>query len=572
MNYISKNLFSIGVFLFSIFCFYNYLNFVPYNIYAVSPLFLWTYDFFLEHITNSFVFNRYLTSFFIQFFYSKLTASIVIAFLITALFITYHRLLSYFSTSELIINLGSLSIIAGLFLIPEENIVNDLVSLLIILWFILLLKKFSKHKYIFIGTIIIGGILWWSIQPFFILFLIILPITLLTENKRLSYKIFLANLLLAISAYSYRYFFVRFMMDSAYWLFIKDYLSLKYLLFFLLIIFIPIAVKYLKHPKRILILTTSILTILFANGVRYIYVNSMNNTEAIIKYKFNSEEWHSLLEYAIKKPELSQTSAMCVNYALYKDKHLTDRAFYFNQRFSGDGLLPKFGLDNNDIHTSLNFFYNRNALLLGSLYYNLGLYSMVERIAMDFFAHFENQPQALLLLTKNYLAYGEKEAAAKYAGILEQNPIFKRKIKNLIFNAEKKYVEKDTNNVAMAFSPLLNLDLLLKSPVKNQMALEYYISYSLLERNFSTIPLIIEKLTEYGYTELPHDFEYFTYLAYSFYFYKKPINTGILKNNTKRYVQYSNFCDKLKKLRRKEDAQEALKKYKDSYMYYFICK
>ncbi len=571
MSNSNKYIIPISIFLFSALCLYNYLNFIPYDLYAVSPLFLWTSGFFIEHITNSFAFSNYLSLFFIQFFYSKFLASLVIAFLLTALFITCRRFFSCFSTSQLTVTLGSFAIVAGIFLIPEKNIIVDSICLLIILWCVLLLKKVAKHRNFWIGTLIVNFILWWTIQPLYIIYLIILPIVLFTENKKLSLKIFSANLLFAISLYSYRHFFVNFAPDFVRWVFIRDLYSIKYLLFLLLLISIPVVIKYINQSKHILTLLIGILIILCFNDVKYIYDNSDKNAEAIIKYKFNYGDWDSLLNYAIKKHKLSQTSAMCVNYALYKNKHLTDQAFHFNQNFSADGLIPEFKLNTTGPPSPLNFFYNKNSVLLGELYFDLGLFSMTQGIATDFLAHVENQPQALLLLTKNYLAYGEDEAAAKYAEILKKNPLYNHKVKNLILNAEKKRNVKvtTTNDVSISSSPFTNLYLLLISPGKNKMALEYYITYSLLKRNFATIPFIIEKLTEFGYTKLPHDFEYFIYLANSLH--KKTYNTGNLKNNPKRYIQYSNFFNKLNKTRSKEEAQEALKEFKHSYMYYFIC-
>ena len=562
-----NNIIPIGLFLSLIFCFYNYLNFVSYDIYAISPLFLWTTDFFLEHLKNSFSFNNYLSLFFIQFFYSRLIASIIIAFLLTVLFITFRHFLGYFSTSKICNNTGSFSVVVGTSLIIEQNIIADTISFLIILWTIILLKKIAKNKYLGAVTLIVNFILWWTIQPFYILYLILLPLIIFINKKKLSYIVFTLNFLLAVFLYGYRYLLVNFTPDYSCWTFIMDVFSTKYLLFSFLIIFTPIVLRYLKWIKIKMILSICVLIILCVNGVKYTDISSNKNAEAIIKHKFNSGNWGSLLDYAIKKNELSQTSAMCVNYALYREKHLTDQAFSYDQYYSDKGLLPEFKLGKDKL-SYLNFFYNRNAVLLGEIYYDLGLYSMAQRIATDFLAHTENQPQLLLFLTKVHLAKGEKKAASKYTEILKRNLIYKPKVEKLLCTSGNHILPNTTPNEILLSTPVNNLYSLLNFPEKNEMALEYYITYSLLGRNFSSIPFIIKKLKEYGYTKLPHDFEYFIYLAHTLT--KKEIETGTLKKDPQRHMEYSSFLKKLEKTRNKKEAIKELKKYDKSYMYYFF--
>lgn len=302
----------------------------------------------------------------------------------------------------------------------------------------------------------------------------------------------------------------------------------------------------------------------------YINKNQDKNTEAVIKYRFSNGEWDKLLDYAINKHELSQTSAMCANYALYKKGHLLYRAFSFDQYFSANGLLPEFKLGEKRERSPLNFFYNRNAVLLAAIYYDMGLYSMSGKIATDFLAHIENQPQSLLLLTKLHLARGEKEAASKYAAILGQNPIYKRKAEKLIAGAGEEGIPKNAipDDMLLSPTPGKNLYLLLTLPWKNPMALEYYITYSLLQRDFNAIPFIIEKLTEYGYTKLPYDFEHFIDIAHTLT--EKEIPTGALKKDPKRQMQFSSFFQTMKGTRSKKEAEKTLGQYYGSYMYYFF--
>jgi hypothetical protein len=568
LTYPNKFAVTIGIFLISFICFYNFLCFIPYDIYAVSPLFLWTPNFFLDHITPSFEFNNYISLFFIQFFYSRLTAAIVFALLITILFLTYRLLLYNLSKSELIINISSLSIALALLIIPRKNIAIDTISLIIILWCILLINKIANIKKMYLVVIVLGFILWWTIQPLFLFYMAFLPVTLFNANKSLSYKILIINLLLFFILYGLRYFFKAFTPEDARWLFIKGYVSPNYSLLFLLLISTPLVITCLTKAKYLLIYSTLVLAILLLNSINYIRNNSFRNTEAIIKYKFCSSEWVPLLKFASMYPELSQTSALCVNFALYKDNHITDRAFLFNQHYATDGLIPIYELNNTKSSTSLNFFYNRNAILLSEVYYNLGLYSIVQRIATDFLAHFENQPQALLILTKNHLAHGENEAAAKYATILNQNPLYKKKVENIMHHTEKRLICNDSILTPIFSYPLMNLESLLKSPVKNQMALEYYITYALMEKNFTVIPFIVEKLTEYGYTELPADFEYFVYLDHSLN--KEPCDITKFRNNQNRYKFYTDFYQRMLNVTNDKEARLALEKFKNSYLYFYV--
>ncbi len=569
MSHINKFI-PVGLLIFLIFCFFNCLNFVAYDIYAVSPLFLWTSNFFVEHTKECFMFNKYLSLFFVQFFHFRIAASIVMGCLFTALFIISRHFLKYFSVSKTQYNTGGLCVTLGAFLIIGQNIMTDIISLLIVLWSILLLKKTTGTKYLWAGTLIVNFILWWAIQPFFIIYIILPPLVLSGENKKMACKIFAANFFMGIVLYSYRYFFGNFMPGYTCWAFISRVLSIKYTLFFLLITLMPVALKYLKPDKLKLPLLICVLMILFINGFMYINKNRDNNTEAVIKYKFNKGEWDKLLDYAINKQELSQTSAMCANYALYKKGHLLYRAFSFDQYFSANGLLPEFKLGEKGKRSPLNFFYNRNAVLLAAIYYDMGLYSMSGKIATDFLAHIENQPQSLLLLTKLHLARGEKEAASKYAVILGQNPIYKRKAEKLIAGSDKGGIPKNTipDDMLLSPTPGKNLYLLLTLPWKNPMALEYYITYSLLQRDFNAIPFIIEKLTEYGHTKLPYDFEHFIYIAQVLT--KKEIPTEPLKKDPKRQIQFSSFFQTMKGTRSKKEAEKALSQYYGSYMYYFF--
>ena len=560
----------IGLFIFLIFCFFNYLNFVAYDIYAVSPLFLWTSNFFIEYIKDYFMFNNYLSLFFVQFFHFRIAASIVMAFLFTALFITSRYFFKCFSVSKTYYDAGGLSVILGVFLIIGQNIVTDIISLLIVLWSTLLLKKTTGTKFFWAGVLIVNFGLWWAIQPFFIIYIMLLPLVLSGENKKIACNVFVANFFMGIVLYSCRYFFGNFMPDYTCWAFISGVLSIKYASFFLLIILMPVALKYLKPDKLKLPLLICILILLCINGFMYIDKNQAKNTEAVIKYRFINGEWDKLLDYAINKQELSQASAMCVNYALYKKGHLTNRAFSFDQYFSANGLLPEFKLGEKGERSPLNFFYNRNAILLAEIYYDMGLYSMSEKIATDFLAHTENQPQSLLFLTKVYLARGEKEAASKYAVVLAQNPIYGGMAKKVIQGTEEGYKPKNVipDDMLLSPAPDKNLYLLLTLPWKNKMALEYYITYSLLQRDFQAIPFIIEKLTEYGYTKLPYDFEHFIYIAHTLT--KKEIPTGVLKKDPKRQMQFSGFFQTTKGTRSKKEAEKALSQYYGSYMYYFF--
>lgn len=564
MEFIKRNSVLLGVFLLSFYCVKNYLVYIPYDAFVISPLFRWNVDFLLEHLKHSFSFLDYLSLFVIQFFHTKLLATVVLSLLVTALFAVFRRFLSLFNSSFGVVNICALSIVPAVLLLTERQMVHDLIGLIIVLGTMLLLKRQIHSRKFILISVIVGLALWFLIQPFALLYLLLLPVVFWNENKWSLWRVLLFNILLMGLLYAVRYRFVHFVPDDAYWSFIRHYLTARYFYFVAILLFISLILRLSKRFKFAFICPVLVMVGLIIYDVDYIKHHSSRNSECIIKRCFIEEDWSSLLNYAIVQDQLSQTSSMCVNYALYRDNHLLDRAFLFDQYYFSNGLLPTYVLFTDDIPKNLNFFYNQNSLLLSEIYYQMGLYSMGIRIANDFLAHYKDQPHALLQLTKQFLKCGDKEAADKYAYILMQNPLYRNKVKEIYEHVKEDADMPDYSDVGLSHFPQINLEIILRQEQKNEMALQYYITYSLLNCDDTTIPFIIEKLTEYGYSDLPQDFEYLIYLT------NNTNNLNNLSTDSRRLKNFLKLRGKLYSVRNAKEAKVALNADKQSYLYYYI--
>lgn len=577
LNHRINQYFSLGIFICTFLYIYFALCYIVYDIFTISPMFLWTKDFFFQHVTHPFIFTNYISLFFIQFFTTRFAGALILSFLATLFFIVFRKILNlHLPLPALLPNLFSFIPLLFLLYLLNTLAIENITNLILIGICSILISKIRNTKFFPLWFIFIEFFLWWCAQPHFILFLI-WNLGYILQNRKNNREILFSALylLFAILLYTGNHFLPNSSPALSQWAFLKRFYSSEFILFFIIVAIIPVLEPLLNSLKKIKIIQYTSLCILFIllvfNGLK---VNSKKNqnSEAIIKYKFENENWKDLIHYAIKQDFLSQTATICTNYALYKEGRLLDSMFKILQNYSGHGLLAQYHFYEPDDNVALNFFYNKNAILLGKIYFELGLHTCVQRIAVDFLARYGNQPQALMLLINNHLAYGEIEAARKYISILEKNPFYKKQVKKFQELAKdsvkKQLTSYEIIEASLASYPSINLELILESDEKNEMAFEYYIAYCLLYKDLSKLSYIVDKLIERGFKTMPENFEICTYINNAFY--NNPINLKDLKRNLDLHEQFLTFFRKLMNTPNKEIAKKELRSYQGSYMYYFI--
>jgi len=94
LNHRINQYFSLGIFICTFLYIYFALCYIVYDIFTISPVFLWTKDFFLQHVTRPFIFTNYISLFFIQFFTTRFAGALILSFLATLFFIVFRKILS----------------------------------------------------------------------------------------------------------------------------------------------------------------------------------------------------------------------------------------------------------------------------------------------------------------------------------------------------------------------------------------------------------------------------------------------------------------------------------------------
>lgn len=543
---------------------FHFYCFIGYDLFAVSEVFIGSVKSITEHLLQKFQLNKYLSLFFIQFFGNRFLASLIIAGLLVASLYLYKSIIKQYISQKSFRILSSLGFLVGCYLLVKGNIVVDLTSLILIFLVINFLLRLTRNKLFPLWLMIIEFFVWWTIQPYFLLFLLITFLLLWSSSQKM-YSI--AAVIFGVILYSGYLLLNTSVPTEANMDFISEYLKPAYLIFCTLLL-APFILRKSASKRIVLLLYSMFIVALTFYSLSHLVKYSNRNVESKIIYKYLNNEWGSLLDYATHRKDLTQTSVICINYALFKDGHLNNGMFIFDQSYSISGLLPSYGLKKNDPYFRQNFFYNKHALILSRIYYELGLYTMSYRIASDFIARYGNQPQALMLMVKYCLVLDKKEAAGNYGSILMKNPLYVKKIKTLLEKQKARNNRQFTELTALSYYPVINLELYLDEGIKNNMALQYYISAVLLSKDRKRLSKAVEYLNQIGSNELPEDLEYFILLES--FMNAANIGLGNITLKKERFKKTSEFTDKLMQTSSEAEARELLLPYRNDFLYYYV--
>lgn len=279
-------------------------------------------------------------------------------------------------------------------------------------------------------------------------------------------------------------------------------------------------------------------------------------------------EWEKVLDMAREGLPSGNIIQCQVNRALYHCGRLCDRMFGLPQRFGVNGLF---------MHDSLRPAF---PLQHSDVFFDLGLVNEAEHWACEAVAVRGDTPWNLQRLAQVNLLEGNRDAAAKYLGMLQKT------MWHRTWAAERLKYLSDGNDPGAAgqlqdirkvmpkadfllspTEPERCLEELLKNSA-NKMAFEYFMACCLLKGDISRFMKYLPRLNDFDYTGIPRHFEE-AMLIYMQLAGRKDIalpGKEISQQTIRRFNEFNQIVARYEK--NKAAAYNELKKYRDTYWFY----
>ncbi|WP_346863966.1 DUF6057 family protein [uncultured Draconibacterium sp.] len=484
----------------AVFAFFAFLY--PFHLHYQEQyqLFLFTPDYFFQHLGKPGGISDYLGSFVTQFyFYSKIGALLIAAiltFLQGAVFLAAQKLgaKSYWVPITFVP-----SILYWNLLCDENYLAGGMIALFIlsvsISSYLFIRSKFWRSTILWLFI----PVLYWTIGGaflFFTLFVVVAEWTKkeFTKKQTLLFSILVlaltAILPFVAKALVLQYPFHRFWTGVNYFRYPLN-VPVPMGIIALSIFLIPFLLAFLSNKittQKTKPLVIAQVVILVFGGFFFIRSSADFSKEEVMAYDFHTRmrRWDRVIELADKKSPTGPLSVTCLNLALAKQGLLSNRMFSYYQNGTG-GLIPDFTRD------------FTIPSMTGEVYYHLGLVNTAQRFAfesMEALPDYQKSARAIKRLAETNIINGDYEVAKKYLHLLQKTFYYKAWANNAIEiirdetkinqHIEWGWLRKVRIEKDFLFSDMEKenmLGLLFTHNQKNEMAFDYLLASCLLKKD-----------------------------------------------------------------------------------------
>jgi hypothetical protein len=460
----------------------------------------------------------YAGNFLTQFYFSALSGSLIISFLLLMLCIVSRRFIRLFPairSFSLFFTLLPSCVLLLLQARYDFNLYQILGFLLVLTWFLISISPSkTSFRIVLIGLFPLG---YYLIGSFSIVYLgLYLTYNVIFGKGYQRYILPSLQILYAVLTYIL-FRNVLFLQPvyslMAYPLFVNDTARLTMFLKLIsgFIISFPLVVKAAglftinKNVERLVPLST-ILTIipltiflLFKN-----YDSAIANVMELEKMMVN-QDWDSI----IKQQERSQSANVVAQYyynlALSEKGQLCSRMFFSRQDFGPMSLtLPR---DDDQTYRALYF------------YYCIGLVSEAHHLAYELMVQHGYRPENIKLLIKTELINGNYKIAERYINVLKKTFHYNswaEKYGKMLYNPDLINSDPELGgkirllpkkDFFVVTDDEQNVELFLKVNPDNKKAYEYKMARLLLEKDLTEVGAEVKNLKDLGYAQIPRHIE-----------------------------------------------------------------
>ena len=288
---------------------------------------------------------------------------------------------------------------------------------------------------------------------------------------------------------------------------------------------------------------------------------------------FYEQKYDELIRYNFKDPTTNKLTVFLNNVALAETGSLGDSFFKFRQSSDGSTIFLKW----QNIGQYLQFG--------GYYYYAIGIINEAQRWAYEYTVIYGYTPETLKMLIKTELIKGNYNTAEKYISILDRSLFYKdeasyfRKFLNddaaVLSDKElgrKKQLDTKLDFFVKSDSPWLNLLPVLNADPNNPVALQYELSWLMLQKDMKGIVELLPALENAGLKKIPKNVEeaVVTYKLLRVGEMPELKKLQINPQTEQRFQRYYQIYQQNQANKRK--AQIALRDFADTYWYYVFFK
>lgn len=298
-------------------------------------------------------------------------------------------------------------------------------------------------------------------------------------------------------------------------------------------------------------------------------IDKKNSHYFHVEKLFYQQQYDKIIAFNSQFPSNNMLTNYLNNIALAETGILTDALFRFPQSPDGSTLFLKWDLSSEILKRG------------GWFYYSLGMINEANRWAYEYMVMRGNTPEGLKMLIKTELINGNYAVAEKYIHILGQSVFYRdeaQKFRQMLFNDGK--VEADSELGAkrklktrqdffvLAENPLASLDGILAADSTNRMALQYQFAWLLLQKDYAQVTELLPMLENAGFQWIPKNIEeaVVAYCLLNQLPFPALEKLAINPQTPQQFQQYYQIFQQNGDTR--EQAQRALQKYAGTYWYY----
>ncbi|WP_163323987.1 DUF6057 family protein [Draconibacterium mangrovi] len=344
----------------------------------------------------------------------------------------------------------------------------------------------------------------------------------------------------------------------------------------LLLLFVPVFVRFrINLIERIKIRQLKLAMFSPYLILALLAVVAFQNIDEKSKHYFHAEKlfyeqkYDELIRYNYDDPTNNKLTLFLNNVALAETGRLADSFFKFRQSDDGSTLFLKW--------QNVNQFIR----LGGYYYYAIGVINEAQRWAYEYKVIYGYTPETLKMLIKTELIKGNYRTAEKYITILDRSLFYKEDARNFrkflnddaaVWSDEelgkKKQQDSKLDFFVKSDMPWLNLLPVLDADSNNPMALQYELSWLMLQKDMKGIVELLPALENAGLKKIPKNVEeaVVTYKLLRVGEMPELKQLQIDPETEQRFQRYYQIYQQTRSNKRK--AQIALREFADTYWYY----
>lgn len=223
---------------------------------------------------------------------------------------------------------------------------------------------------------------------------------------------------------------------------------------------------------------------------------------------FYQQKYEELVRFNAQFPSSNMLTVFLNNVALAEMGRLSGLFFNFKQTQNGQTLFLGW--------ETVTEILKRG----GHYYYAVGMINEAQRWAYEYMVMQGNTPEILKVLIKTDLIKGRYEMAEKYISVLEKSVFYRKDAQNFrkfLYNdaavladselGKKRKLDIKNDFFVKAENPPVNLDLILESDSLNIPAIEYKLTWLMLQKDMQGVVDLLPLMEKAGYTQIPRNVE-----------------------------------------------------------------